>query len=494
MARLSFCAVLLLMSFSPHDAVEARSKSDLTVRCGGVFDLCIYVDRETGEQAIEGEFERAFGFSEGRAPVRINGLYGFIDQSGAVVVKPAFDFAVGYEHGLAVVKVDGRVGVIDGDGDFVVKPQFALASVLSPEILLVQGPRRVVSGGFTMAPPSRSLLDAFNRKSVGLFHITEGWITDTRYCIQPFDRENGGMVWAAEASCHRGSYGLLRADGTWQVEPSYSHVRTLSEGLAVVCKIAPDSSDGRNNEVCGAVDHVGNLVVPTIYEWLRGWSDGFSATRKDGQHGLVDQKGHLVGGRYYEAIEHPFDDGDTHRIKKAGVWYGVLPNGRLIDVPQVTLQERATAMFRDRPPRAPRPKLGNLDCKSGARIFRDGGKWGIKDPDGQIIIEATHSAIDCFHDGVAWAPVEATGQWCPVGPDGVVRDKPNCAESYSAIRISHHGPERLHEDRFKSSVLWMQAFLAYGADPTLDPPKLIGDGVMGRGKIQVRCRSLSNCD
>ena len=52
------------------------------------------------------------------------GKYGFINQSGEVVIEPQFDKTWGFSEGLAAVKVDGKHGFINKEGEIVINPQF----------------------------------------------------------------------------------------------------------------------------------------------------------------------------------------------------------------------------------------------------------------------------------------------------------------------------------------------------------------------------------
>ena len=66
-------------------------------------------------------------FSEGLAGVRIEGLYGFIDEAGTVVIPPRFDLVGAFHLGLAEVLVGDQTGVIDRSGKMVLEPRFARA-------------------------------------------------------------------------------------------------------------------------------------------------------------------------------------------------------------------------------------------------------------------------------------------------------------------------------------------------------------------------------
>lgn len=77
-----------------------------------------YIDK-TGKMVIDPQFEWAVEFSENLAAVRINGKYGFIDKSGKIVIQPKFDFVRSFSDGYAAVEIDGRIKNIDKTGEYV---------------------------------------------------------------------------------------------------------------------------------------------------------------------------------------------------------------------------------------------------------------------------------------------------------------------------------------------------------------------------------------
>lgn len=49
-------------------------------------------------------------------PVQINGKYGYVDESGRVVINLQFDYADLFREGLALVRIGGKWGYIDKTG------------------------------------------------------------------------------------------------------------------------------------------------------------------------------------------------------------------------------------------------------------------------------------------------------------------------------------------------------------------------------------------
>jgi hypothetical protein len=93
---------------------------------------------ETGQMVINPMFEAAEKFSEGLAGVCVGhgcyytppdkqkeeGKWGFIDKTGAMVIPPQFAYVKVFHEGLAAVSVGGKWGYIDKSGKFVVNPQY----------------------------------------------------------------------------------------------------------------------------------------------------------------------------------------------------------------------------------------------------------------------------------------------------------------------------------------------------------------------------------
>lgn len=600
---------VLVATFLGADfAYSESNEMDYLPRCGGEFDLCGYVDRKTENELIPTKFERALKFSQGLAAVRIEGSFGYIDLSGNVVIEPKFDLAGEFYEGLAEVLVGDVVGVIDTSGEFVVKPQFARALPFTNDTLVVaEGDWR--NGYF----PGREILDGLNgfpaglgNTGVGLYHLSKGWVTDPIYKVQKFDEPSRGLIWATTEDRYRGLFGLLRSDGTWQVEPTYAHVQSLNDGLAVVrgkSKTREFQHNGRSIDPSGAVDKNGKLVIPLNFEFLSYWSAGYGLARKDGLHGLVAQDGSLLGGKYFDEVERS-EGGQLPRVRDGKNWYSVDSDGTLLpdqnegkivarcpsgltireksglaeishpelEAPigllfdrkhrysrvdcsnpiSVSLNEKwgfvtqAGLLITDPPSfdsvygfkngfsavsvgglwgiidesgvfvveptferlrptqgpymagkngrefwidaqgnevSEPLPKKEDLarylECRGGSRLFAEKDMWGMLGADGEVLIAPNFRALSCFSQGVAWGATSDGTEWCPIGPDGRLRQKPECRRSYYPYIQTHHFPEKFSEDPYESSVLWVRAYLDYGRGQRETAPAWISDGVRG---------------
>ena len=66
--------------------------------------------------AINPQFEDAGMFSQGLAPVRMGGHWGFVDKTGIIVINPQFERAQPFSEGLAGIRAGGKWGFVDKAG------------------------------------------------------------------------------------------------------------------------------------------------------------------------------------------------------------------------------------------------------------------------------------------------------------------------------------------------------------------------------------------
>lgn len=69
-----------------------------------------------------------YPYSEGYAPVSTKDyLFGYIDETGEMAIDPQYDEAKAFSEGLAAVNTAGKFGFIDKEGNWVIHPSFTFA-------------------------------------------------------------------------------------------------------------------------------------------------------------------------------------------------------------------------------------------------------------------------------------------------------------------------------------------------------------------------------
>lgn len=133
---LSICiAVLAFLSVTYG---QSRSSSDLLpVVQDGKWG---YIDN-TGKVVIKPQYGLGGDFSEGLAPVLTREGRAYIDATGKIAIGPTREIveARGFSEGLASVKAsNSKSGYIDRTGRFIIKPQFEEAYEFSNGLARVQ--------------------------------------------------------------------------------------------------------------------------------------------------------------------------------------------------------------------------------------------------------------------------------------------------------------------------------------------------------------------
>lgn len=321
--------------------------TELKPQCGGPFQLCGYVEPESKTLRIPQRYEVAQPFREGLAAVRIDGLFGFINPRGEIVISPRFQSVSSFSGGYAEVRIDNASGAIDRSGRLVIPAQFR-------RLIHFSGGTFIAEPLLESPSPQSSQIDRLETLSesitliglgaAGLYHRDRGWLTDRDFEFSIFDESHRGLIWAGRRN-EQGDdqWGLLRADGSWQVLPRFQHVQRMSETHAVVnAPTQPDLPPIERRETVrwGAVDRNGDLVVQLEFAYLSYWRGGYGYAKEgkpygsDGQQndvreGIVKADGSLLGGRYFDKVDIR-EDGTLPRVRVGDTWYSVTRSGQLI--------------------------------------------------------------------------------------------------------------------------------------------------------------------
>ncbi len=198
---------------------------------------------------------------DGPHPMRIDGKYGYVAESGTVVIPPQFDDAMPFSEGLAAVRVGdaqgGRWGYIKRDGTFAIQPRFSGASFFSDGLAVI------------------TVDDYFDGK--------QGYV----------DR-NGKVVIEAQfedAFEFRHGFADVRFRGTWQ------HIDHSGRAVTYISASEYDLKEGVEIiQVDGKYGFWGGgfFLMPPEFEDARMFSEDLAAVKKGGKWGYVNKAGEMV--------------------------------------------------------------------------------------------------------------------------------------------------------------------------------------------------------
>jgi hypothetical protein len=125
------------ISLIDDSLIQSRRFSEGLAAVNKVDGIWGYIDT-SGTMVIEPQYDDARIFSEGLAPVEIDGRWGYIDIHGNMVIDLQFEDAGIFSEGLAAVMVGEKWGYIDKNGNMVIEPQYEDAGYFSEGLAPVE--------------------------------------------------------------------------------------------------------------------------------------------------------------------------------------------------------------------------------------------------------------------------------------------------------------------------------------------------------------------
>lgn len=194
------------------DWTQESSRDSLAVFCSE--KKRGYYNMYTGEIAIPAQYRRAWVFAEGLAAVQKNGMIGFIDHKGNVVIdfkypfhgNPLSEFV--FENGRCVVADSlGKCGIIDKTGTWLIKPEFDNISAYKEYAIVSKAGVRMQIG-YDGTIMNSFVLDDISRLTYTVKERYENREGELEYIDKMIDTglfsyRVGGRCGLMDANCHR---------------------------------------------------------------------------------------------------------------------------------------------------------------------------------------------------------------------------------------------------------------------------------------------------
>lgn len=201
------------------------------------------------------------------------GRWGYVDNSGRVVIKFKYDEAYPFEAGVAIVRKGDKMGFINQAGKPIGKLQYSVIEpYASGEYYLV-----AIGGKMDTKKPKKN-----KTKMVGPEPLNVGGTTRIPWLGAKWGIcDSKGNVFAPAVYesvtdiingliyvCKGGKYGILNMDGKEFVKPQYKQIGTFnSQGF---CWVADSDVDKSNfvKDKFGVLGRSGKLLVPAKYDFI----------------------------------------------------------------------------------------------------------------------------------------------------------------------------------------------------------------------------------
>jgi hypothetical protein len=215
---------------------------------------------------IRPQFEKVRKFSDGLAAVYVRAgaaqqvgidnsggektsaspeKWGFIDETGDLVIAPVFEEVADFSDELAAVSYrvpstdTNTWGYIDRQGHAVIKPQFSIAAPFADGLALVW------AGGVKVTDP---VVKSFVK--MGYIDKTGKWMFGSRFTYFFYNSFSEGVVPFRKSG---GKWGYMNRKGKVVIKPQFDWAGNFSQGSASVL----------NAGVCAHVDKTGQVTVQT---------------------------------------------------------------------------------------------------------------------------------------------------------------------------------------------------------------------------------------
>ncbi len=212
-------------------------------------------------------------FCSGRAAVKQNGKYGYIDIKGNTVIGFKYDDAYDFSNGMAKVKQNGKFGYVDRQGREIIPAVYDDGGEFSENLVWV--------------------------KKDGKY----GYLDTNGNVALPFEYEHAYNFTEGAASVKKGGkYGYIDRNGETVIDFKFAWSAEFHEGRARV------GEKGRY----GYIDRSGEIVIPMKYEQVLDFNDERAAVYYRDFGGIIDRDGNVIVPFFKYSEISSYTGGVTH--------------------------------------------------------------------------------------------------------------------------------------------------------------------------------------
>lgn len=215
-------------------------------------------------------------------------LWGAINQEGEFVIPLEYEaIQLGDDGSIATVKQEGQYGFVRETGEILVPPQYWKAGAFVEGFAAVarRCEREDISEN-TVSYPLWGIIDAQGEMAV------EFRYEELRLC-------GGGLAQAFDGE----RFGCIDMRGQTVVPFRYADMGSFQGDYAVVARTVKGektTNSAPDFEMrFGVIDRTGKVVVPLEYDAIDLYGDGLARVRQDGGYGFVNMRGEVVIDVYY---------------------------------------------------------------------------------------------------------------------------------------------------------------------------------------------------
>ncbi|WP_107039806.1 WG repeat-containing protein [Brumimicrobium mesophilum] len=250
---------------------------------------------ESGNVVIPAKYEFAGEFNNGLAVVAKNGIYGYINKDGVLLIDYKYEEAMDFDQGRAIVLENDKYGIIDVSGTYILNPKYKDIGVFSEGLAYVQEEK-----GFQYYTLDGSL--AFSTMYDEAFSFDKGMALVRKNEEKGYIKKDGSFVVSVENGSlkhfkdsifiheTRDSVNLMYANGEYLFAESFDQIGVLKNNRAIIEK----------NGQYGYIDGKGKIIIPmehtpySNYTQFAQFENGHVVIKRNGKFAMMDSLGKSV--------------------------------------------------------------------------------------------------------------------------------------------------------------------------------------------------------
>ena len=275
--------------FLPYDKIRYCQEGLMMVSKNG---LVGFVDK-SGDLVIDFRWLSSTGFSQGISLVEDEEGLLFIDKNENPLFDKRWDKAMPFSGGCAPVCSDDLWGLIDTSGNLIADYLWDEIYSFDSVYFVRKGERWGLldsSGSVLFEPQWDKIVPSWEDKPEYLFVVENGLYgivnREGRMIKEPYWKSACSISGEYAALCdENGLYSLVDSSGNILFSTD-KHIHGVSENLVTVGK-------GWGGK-CGFLDMQGNTVIPCIYTYADGFHEGLCAVQQGDKWGYINTTGEVV--------------------------------------------------------------------------------------------------------------------------------------------------------------------------------------------------------
>ncbi len=308
--------------------------------------------------------------------------YGYIDNTGKIIIPAVYDRAKPFVYGVAWVKTgcvsgdcaDGKDGLIDTAGKYLLAPDYSLSFISG----FYNGAAIVCAGG-------RTVDNEHIGGKWGLVSVRGEWLVkpiydNMKYMSDTYQRHirvNKGCQAEDGYYCKGGKWGVLNVSGKETVPCVYDAIETFENGYACV--------QSRNKY--GLIDTGGTIIHVPVFDYLIPFHDLAIVNRG----GMRNESGEITGGQWSVI------DRNGKEIL-TGMFHRIEPFGAVA----VIRQDSVCGVIDNKGVLIIKPVYEEITVFDSVLRMKKSGKYGLFAIDGALLQKTDFDLIDdCISYGLA---------------------------------------------------------------------------------------------